>query len=448
MTDLDVPPLLDEPPVPDEYLPPQDLAAEMAVLGSWMLSRSAIEDCADVVTPADFYRPAHEQIARAALALHGEGEPVDAVTVADRLTASGDLARAGGAVYLHQLVGAVPVAAAAEWHARIVGQKAALRRLEGVGTRILSSVRTGQVDPLDLIEAARADLDAAADRAARRGEPSTAEDVYAAIAALDDEFGIPTPWKDLNEAIGGWRPGGLYFVGARPGKGKSVVGMCAALDAARRGHHAVIASLEMSRTEIFQRMLCHVGSVDGTHMMRRTLSERDHRALAKAATHIAGLPLTVVDDAAQRVVDIRSTVRSASRRGKVGLIVVDYLQLMSSGQRVESRQVEVAAFSRGLKLLAREANAPVIVLAQLNRMAESRHDKRPGLADLRESGSQEQDGDAVLLLHRDPENAPDVLEVLVAKHRHGPSDQVVRLRWEGQHSRAVDVPWSPSGMIA
>lgn len=433
-------------PPPAEAIPPQDIDAERQVLGSWLISPRAIDDCESVLAASDFYRPLHELIASAILAQHAAGEPVDAVTIADRI--GSQLTRYGGTPYLFELVGEVVTPANAQYHAEIVAKAATMRRLESVATKILAETRRGDADPSDLIESARADLDLAAEQATERGGQSTASDVYAAIDALDAEPGIPTPWSDLTAALGGWRRGGLYFVGARPGKGKSVVGMCAALDAARRGHHALIASLEMSKTEIYQRMLCHVGTVDASRMMRRTLTHADYESLSTAAGHIAGLPITVVDDAAQRVVDIRSSARTASRRHPLGLIVVDYLQLMVSGMRVESRQVEVAAFSRGLKLLARELDVPVIVLAQLNRGPEARHDKRPTMGDLRESGSQEQDGDAVILLHRDPENDPDVLELMLAKHRHGPADLVVRTRWEGQHSRITDLPFVPRGIAS
>lgn len=435
--------MIDAPP-PDEAIPPQDLDAERQVLAAWLTSPRAIDDCEGTVSPGDFYRPLHETIAAACLDLRSAGEPVDSVTVGDRLGAG--LLRWGGTAVLHEIVQSLVTAANAAYHAEIVAAHASRRRLEDVAQSILTSTRASDVDPTDLIEQARAALDAAAERAATRHAASTSTDVYAAIEALDAEPGIPTPWRDLTAALGGWRRGAVYFVGARPGKGKSVVGMCAALDAARRGYHALIASLEMSRTEIYQRMLCHVGSVDGTRMMRRTLTKADYESLSSAAGHIAALPITVIDDAAQRVVDIRAAARSASRVHPLGLIVVDYLQLMSSGQRVESRQVEVANFSRGLKLLARELDVPVIVLAQLNRGPEQRHDKRPTMGDLRESGSQEQDADAVILLHRDPDGPnPDDLELMLAKHRHGPADLVVRTSWEGRYSRISDHVWARSG---
>ncbi len=437
-----------EAPVPDEYAPPQDIPAEQSVLGSWLLSKRAIDDCEHLVRPTDFYRPAHETIAEAILALHLTGEPADTITVADWLSERKALARVGGQAYLHQLVQGVPTSANADHYAEIVAEHAMMRRVGDVGTRIVTDVRERLAGPGDILAKARADLDDVAESVTRT-EPSVAQDVYAAIEALESDPGIPTPWADLTAALGGWGRGRVYYIGARPAKGKSLVGMCAAIDAARRGHHALIASMEMSRTEIYQRMLCNVGSVEGTRMMRRTLTQDDYRRLSTAAAHIAGLPLTVVDDSAQRVVDIRSACRTASRRQSLGLVVIDYLQLMTSGQRVESRQVEVAGFSRGLKLLARELDVPVIVLAQLNRGPEARHDRRPTMGDLRESGSQEQDGDAVILLHRDPDgDQPDVLELLVDKHRHGPGNLVVKTRWEGQYSRISDLEWSPSGQVS
>ena len=436
MTDLAT---LDAEPVPDEHVPPQDLRAEMSTLGSMLLARDAIEECLPILRASDFYRPAHELIYDAIVSLHGAGEPVDAVTVADELHRRALLPRIGGPVYLHDLVGSVPTAANVGHYAAIVAERAIARRLVEAGTRIVQIGRAATQDAAEAIETARAAVDAVAESRARTSAPSTSQDVYAALEDLErDSAGIPTPWRDLTEALGGWRPGSVYVVGARPGTGKTLVGIAAALDAARRGHRAHVASLEMSKSELYQRMLSAVASVDMGRMLHRRLHSDDWTALGKAAAHIAGLPITVSDDGAQRVVDIRSDARDLSRHGKVGVIVVDYLQLMSSGSRVESRQVEVAGFSRSLKLLARELECPVIVLSQLNRGPEQRADKRPTMADLRESGSVEQDADAVLLLHRDADKDPDRLSVFIEKHRHGEGHKRVELVWQARYARLGD----------
>lgn len=442
MNDLHlVPPMESEPPL-DDTLPPQDIAAERAVLGSVLLSKAALNDVLELVTPGDFYRHDHEFILHAVIRLHGRNEPVDAITVGDELGVMGEPLRAsGGLSYLHQLAGSVPVASNADYYARIVSAVATRRRLVEAAVTIGTAARKpGEV--ADLVAEAHRALDSVTVH-----EPAAAsheQDVYAAVAALDAEPGMPTPWHDLTEAIGGWRPGGLYYVGARPGAGKSVVGIQAALDCARRGRRAVIASLEMSKSEIYHRMLSSVGSIDSERVMHRRLIDADWQAVDKAAAHIARLPLTVDDRSAMRVMDIRAMVRLWARREPVGLVVVDYLQLMSSGSRVESRQTEVAEFSRQLKVLARELEVPVLALSQLNRGPEHRADKKPTMADFRESGALEQDADVAILLHRDPD-VPGELKVLVEKNRHGAGDKVLTLRWEGQFSRASDLKWSPAG---
>ena len=440
MTDHETP---IEPP-PDENLPSQDLTAERAVIGGIMLSRDALDECLEILVPSDFYRPVHEQIFTAAAALHAQGEPVDAITVGDWL----DAHKAGiGRAHLFELTSAVVVAANTGYYARIVADRAVLRRLTQAGERIVQISYSGG-DVADIVEQARATVDSVEIRAG--SEPTHEQDVYAAIAALEDDPGVPTAWRDLTHAIGGWRPGGLYYLGARRGVGKSVIGVCVAIDVARRGKQALICSLEMSKTEIYHRMLSGVGSVDGGAIMQRRLTAADYDRLSTAAASITRLPLVVDDRSSLRPVEVRAAARTASRRGPLGIIVVDYLQLMSSGKRVENRQVEVAEFSRALKVMARELQVPILALSQLNRGLEGRADRRPTMSDLRESGALEQDADAVILLHRDQDKVPDEIQVIVAKHRHGPSDMVVRLKWEGQFSRAVDLSsgWSPSGRAA
>lgn len=431
-------------------LPPQDIHAEVCVLGGMLMSRSAITDCADVLHGGDFYRPAHELIFDAITALDEAGEPADAITVADHLERTGNLGRIGGQAYLHQLVTATPTAANAGHYADIVAERATLRRLAAAGTRIVQMAHgDGDSDVDDLIDAARAEVDAATTGRTTQVDPEG--DLEAALSALeDDTAGLPTPWAELNRIIAGWRPGDLYIVGARPGTGKSLIGVGAALDAAYRHKHAAVFSLEMSKVELYHRMLSAIGSVSATHVLRRELTDDDWGRIATASTRIRELvpDLLTVDDTAEITpAHIRSVCRTLSRRHDLGLVVVDYLQLMSSGRKSESRQQEVTAMSRALKLLAKELQVPVLVLSQLNRSSEHRTDRRPTMADLRESGSLEQDASVVLLLHRDPEAAPDELEVHIPKHRHGVSNVTVRLGWEAHYSRVGDLrsPWVPSG---
>ena len=439
MTLTTIEPLPPEP-APDENVPPQDMAAEQSVLGGMLISRAVIDDCMALVRAGDFYRPAHELIFDAIAGLHLAGEPVDAITVTDELAKRGALGRAGGPAYLHDLVARVPVAANAVYYAGIVAGHAT-RRYLGLAATEIARIAREAAEPDEAVERSRAAVDHVADARRRdNGPTSAAHDVIEALEALEaDDPGLATPWADLTEVLGGWRPGALYVVGARPGVGKSLIGIGAALDCARRGRRAHIASLEMSRKEIYHRMLANVGSVDMTRMKNRRLRDDDWKRLAEAGKHIAELPITVSDAATQTVVDIRAQARDLTRHGQIGLIVVDYLQLMQSPGRVESRQTEVASYSRGLKLLAKELEVPVIALSQLNRGSEGRADRRPSMSDLRESGALEQDADAVILLHRDPDEDPGILGVNVEKHRHGPAFQRVELGWQAHYGRLADL---------
>jgi replicative DNA helicase len=408
--------------------------AERQVLGACITDADALDDVLAVISSADLWDPRHQRILEACEFVTKAGTHLEVLTVASAL--GDDLGRAGGMAYLHELVGSVVTVSSAGWSAEQVIRPASIERaVRLVGQRFMDMAPG--VDALDLVNAARAELDQLA--LGHVAETTHEQDVYAALeVALDpDTGGVPTPWRDLTEATGGWHPGTLTIVGARPAVGKSVIGVGAAMDMARRDRVAHLASLEMSRTELYHRMLASVGSVDSARIIHRKLTNRDHEQLAAAAAHIARLPLSVDDSTTQRVSDIRAKARAIARTRPLGLIVVDYLQLMRSGQRVESRQAEVSAFSRDLKLMAKELQVPVIALSQLNRGSEHRADKMPAMSDLRESGAIEQDADAVILLHRDPDE-PDYMQMLLAKNRHGPADQLIRLHWEGAYSRVSD----------
>lgn len=442
MSDLHaLPPLTEPQPAEHELVPPQDLAAERAVLGAMLTSKAAVTDCVDMLTGRDFYRPAHETIFDACVALHARNEPVDAITVGDHL---GDqVRRIGGAAHLFELVGACTSASSAGYYAQIVADRAVLRRLVEAGTSITQLGHTAYAgDVAEVVAQAHRQMDSVT--VSRRDGSSHESDVYAAVAALDDTPGIPTPWQALTDVIGGWAPGRVYYVGARPGNGKTLVGVCAALDVARRGKRALICSLEMSKTELYHRMLANVGSVDAARIMHRRLVDADYALVGPAAAHIAGLPLTIDDRSTIRPMDVRATARELARDGELGLVVVDYLQLMAPEGRVESRQVAVAEFSRQLKVMARELEVPIIALSQLNRGTESRTDRRPTISDLRDSGALEQDADVVLLLHRDADKSPGELAMHVGKNRHGAQDVTVHLRWEAEFSRVSDPVWTPS----
>jgi replicative DNA helicase len=431
--------------------PPQDLEAEQSVLGGMLLSKDAIADVVEVLRSADFYKPAHQTIYDAVLDLYGRGEPADPVTVSGELTKRGELGRVGGAPYLHTLISSVPTAANAGYYARIVGERAILRRLVEAGTRIVQMGYgdAGEVD--DVVDRAQAEIYAVTER-------RTAED-YAPLAdimegTLDEieaissrggtMVGVPTGFTDLDALTNGLHPGQLVVIAARPGLGKSTLGLDIARSASvKHGLTSVIFSLEMTRNEITMRLLSAEARVALHHMRSGTMSDDDWNRLARKMSEVASAPLFVDDSPNMTMMEIRAKCRRLKQRHDLRLVVVDYLQLMSSGKRVESRQQEVAEFSRSLKLLAKELEVPVIALSQLNRGPEQRTDKRPMLSDLRESGSIEQDSDVVMLLHREDayeRESPRAGEAdfIVAKHRNGPT-ATVTVAFQGHYSRFVDM---------
>jgi replicative DNA helicase len=432
-------------------MPPQDNDAEQSVLGSMLLSKDAIADVVEAVRGGDFYRPAHETVFDAMVDLYGRGEPVDPVTVAAELGRRGELVRVGGAPYLHTLSASVPIAANAGYYAAIVRDKAVLRRLVGAGTRIVQMGYSGEGVVDDVVDAAQQEVYNVTDR-------RTSED-YAPLSAIMeatlDEIeaisnrdggltGVPTGFADLDELTNGLHGGQMVIVAARPAVGKSTL----ALDLCRAAsvHHnmtSVIFSLEMTRNEITMRLLSAEARIPLNHMRNGHMSDEDWAKLARKMGEVSSAPLFIDDSPNMTMMEIRAKARRLKQRHDLKLVVVDYLQLMTSGKKVESRQIEVSEFSRQMKLLAKELDVPVVALSQLNRGPEQRADKRPLLSDLRESGSLEQDADVVVLLHREDvyekeSTRPGEADLIVAKHRNGPTRDVV-VAFQGHYSRFVDM---------
>ncbi|MFD1718538.1 replicative DNA helicase [Georgenia deserti] len=432
--------------------PPQDVAAEQSVLGGMLLSKDAIADVVEELRANDFYRPSHELIYEAIIDLYGRGEPADAVTVAAELTKRGEMGRVGGAPYLHTLISSVPTAANAGYYARIVREQAVLRRLVEAGTRIVQlgySTEGGDVD--DLVDNAQAEVYSVTERRTsedyvplRDAINPTMEEIEAAADRGEAMVGVPTGFADLDGLTNGLHPGQMIIVAARPAMGKSTF----ALDVCRaasikNGLTSVIFSLEMGRTEITMRLLSAEAQVPLQNMRKGTMREEDWTRMATAMSKVSDAPLFIDDSPNMSLMEIRAKCRRLKQKHDLKLVVVDYLQLMTSGKRVESRQQEVSEFSRALKLLAKEIEVPVIAVAQLNRGPETRTDKKPMMSDLRESGSLEQDADVVMLLHREDayeRESPRAGEadVIVAKHRNGPTDTIV-VAFQGHYSRFVDM---------
>ncbi|SFG76912.1 replicative DNA helicase [Actinopolymorpha cephalotaxi] len=434
-----------------DRMPPQDLAAEQCVLGSMLLSKDAIADVVEEIRGPDFYRPAHEMVYEAVLDLYGRGEPADAVTVAAELQRKGELPRIGGAPYLHTLIASVPSAANAGYYAVIVREKAILRRLVEAGTKITQIGYAGDGDVDDVVDRAQAEIYSVTDKRSSEDYAVLGEIMESALDEIEaigsrggQMVGVPTGFTDLDALTNGLHPGQLIVVAARPGVGKSAL----ALDFARaasvkHGLASVIFSLEMSRTEITMRLLSAEARVPLHHMRQGSMSDDDWARMARRMGEVSGAPLFIDDSPNMTLMEIRAKCRRLRQRNDLRLIVLDYIQLMTSGKRVESRQVEVAEFSRNLKLLAKELGVPVVALSQLNRGPEQRTDKRPMLSDLRESGSIEQDADMVILLHREDayereSSRPGEADFIVAKHRNGPTANIT-VAFQGHYSRFVDM---------
>ncbi|MCK1806004.1 replicative DNA helicase [Micromonospora sp. R42106] len=417
------------------------MAAEQCVLGGMLLSKDAIADVVEILKTNDFYRPVHATIFDAILDIYGRGEPADPITVAAALADSGDLARIGGAPYLHTLIASVPTAANAAYYARIVGERAVLRRLVEAGTRIVQlgygTGPSGSRDVDDIVDLAQQAVYEITEKRVSEDfavladmlQP-TLDEIEAVGAQGGVMTGVPTGFTDLDRLLNGLHAGQLIIVAGRPGLGKSTASMDFARNAAIRANQAsAIFSLEMSKVEIVMRLLSAEARVP-LHVLRSgQLSDDDWTKLARCMGEISEAPLFVDDTPSMNLMEIRAKARRLKQKHDLKLIVVDYLQLMTSPKRTESRQQEVADLSRGLKLLAKEVECPVIAVSQLNRGPEQRTDKRPQLSDLRESGSIEQDADVVILLHRDDyydKESPRAGEAdfIVAKHRNGPTDTV------------------------
>ena len=429
----------------DDRLPPQDLNAEQSVLGSMLLNKDAIADCLEAVKSHDFYRPAHELIFDAVLDLFGRGEPADAITVADELGKRGDLTRVGGQAYLHQLIQSVPTAANAGYYAEIVHERAVLRRLVEAGTRIVQmGYGQGEGDIDEIVNRAQAEVYSVAEK--RGGEDyhalgellnETMEEIEAAAGRTDEFIGVPTGFIELDELTNGLHAGQMIVIAARPAVGKSTLGIDIARAAAIKHNLATaVFSLEMSRTEITMRILSAEATIQLQDLRKGLKSQDQWNKLARIMGKISDSPLFIDDSPNMSLMEIRAKCRRLKQQHNLKMVIIDYLQLMSSGKKVESRQQEVAEFSRALKLLAKELEVPVIAISQLNRGPEQRTDKRPQMSDLRESGSIEQDADVVILLHRDrsdPERDGEA-DVIVAKHRNGPTKDIV-LAFQGHYSR-------------
>ncbi len=434
--------------LPLTRVPPHNLRAEESVLGAMLLSREAIAEVVESAKAEDFYKPAHGHIYEAIAGLYATGQPVDAVTVSEELERSNLLDDIGGPAVLLDFQASTPAIGNAAHYAKIIEERALLRRLVLVSNDIAEMAYSVPEDVIKAVDDAEARMFEVAQRRVTNTTAPIKELLTATLDRLESLYdrgdsitGVSTGFIDLDDNLAGLQPGALYVLGARPAMGKTAFALGMAANAALTDNRPVLVfSLEMSQVELTQRILCSQALVDASRMKTGRLQDTDWAKISQAVGKLGEAPIYIDDNPHTSVMDIRAKARRLkSRVGDLGLVVVDYIQLMTGRSNAESRQVEVSEISRNLKILARELDAPVVALAQLNRSLEQRVDKRPMLSDLRESGSLEQDADVVLFLYRDEiydEQSPHkgVAEVIIGKHRNGPTGKV-KLAFRGQFTR-------------
>lgn len=425
-------------------IPAQDIEAERSVLGAMLLSREVIREITDAVQGQDFYRPAHELIFDAILDLDGRGEPADAVTVGAALLASGDLERAGGPAYLHELAYACPTASAGAHYAGIVAGHAARRRLVQIAGSLRQRAEEGG-DLATLTEEAASAMETIATGNSANIRP-VADTIDATLDSLDEAVTyVESPWENVNHLIQGWRPGALYVIAARPSVGKTVAGFQAALSLANKGPVA-FTSLEMDHAELELRMVAQEAKVDMGRITAKKLTNADWERVAAARERWARLPLFIDPSRDASLAQAARHAWSVKRKHGLAALVVDYIGLLEHPDRRKSEYEAVTEHSRRLKLLAKELGVPVIILAQLNRGSEHREGKVPQLSDLRSSGAIEQDADVVILLHRNLMESPHEADLIVAKNRHGITG-TAQMDFIGHHSMMRD-RGRPSGFYS
>ena len=434
-----------------DFLPPHNLDAEQSVLGALLSDRDAIIRVASFLRPGDFYRRAHSIVYEAILSLYNRREPTDLVTLVDELARQGSIDDVGGETYLAELIAATPTTVHAEYYARIVTRTAVRRRLIDAGSEI---VRIGFDDANEVEDA----LDSAErilfDVSQRRGERDfrsmrdILEEYFDRLDSLHqhkgDVVGVPTGFIDLDKLTGGLQKSDLIIVAARPSVGKSALALSLAYHAAIQHQQTVgLFVLEMSGEQIVQRLLSMETGIDSHRLRMGFIDDSEWNSVVRAFGRLSEAPIYVDDTASVTMMDVRSKARRLAAEHGLDVIIVDYLQLMTSGRRSDNRVQEISEISRGLKQLARELDVPVVALAQLSRAVESRQSHVPMLSDLRESGSIEQDADVVMFIYREEIYDPDterrgIADIVVAKHRNGPVG-TVHLRFFEKTARFADL---------
>jgi len=421
------------------HIPPQNIEAEESLLSAILVDNTALLEVVETLSAADFYRTAHQKIYEAITGLFDKAEPIDLVTLNNHLKEKGHLEAVGGAAFLARLVDVVPLAANAQHYARIVHDKAVLRRLIEKANAISKRCFQEQGPTDEIVDFAENAIFEVADQKARQAFYPLSKLIDGNISFLEEKqknkslvTGVPTGFRQLDNLTSGLQNSDLIILAARPSMGKTALALNIARNAAvEAGVPVAVFSLEMSKEQLSLRLLCAEARIDSSRLRSGFLTDEDWHRVTDAASDLSDAPIFIDDSASLTAMEVRAKARRLKMDKNIGLIVIDYLQLMQGRAGAERRDLEISEISRSLKALAKEINLPVIALSQLNRMLEQRNDRRPRLSDLRESGALEQDADVVAFIYRDEvynkeENNPNkgTAEIILAKQRNGPTGDI------------------------
>jgi len=432
-------------------VPPHNLEAERSVLGSMLLDKDVIPSVTEILRSDDFYREDHKEIFEAMVELFDKGEPIDLITVSEQLKLRGTLEKVGGLEYLAAIANAVPTTANVKYYSKIVEEKAILRKLIKASTEIVNMGYEASEEVSYVLDRAERNIFDVLEKRNTKGFSHIRDVLVDTFNMLEDLYnnkghvtGIPTGFIDLDNKTSGLHNSDLILIAARPAMGKTAFALNIAQHAAVHSHVPVaIFNLEMSKEQLVNRMLCSEVMIDSQKIRTGKLEDSDWKKIAMSLGPLSEAPIYIDDTPGASITEIRAKCRRLKLEKNLGLVVIDYLQLMQGSGRSESRQQEISEISRSLKILAKEINVPVITLSQLSRAPESRTDHRPILSDLRESGAIEQDADIVMFLYRDDYYNPDtekknIAEVIIAKHRNGATG-TVELRWMGEYTKFANL---------
>ncbi|HHW19193.1 MAG TPA: replicative DNA helicase [Firmicutes bacterium] len=413
-----------------ERVPPQNIEAEESVIGSMLIEKNAMLTALEILSPEDFYKESHRIIFRRIAEMADKMEAVDLVTLSEKLRAEGELDRVGGMAELARLANFVPTAANVEYYAKIVAEKAVLRRLIAAATEIAASAYSGQGEVDEILDKAEETIFQIAQRRATQSYVPLKDVLVETLEKLEylashrgETVGLPSGLGDLDRLTSGFQPSDLIILAARPSVGKTSLGLNIARNVAiKTDLPVVIFSLEMSKEQVAQRLLCSEAAINSQKLRTGFLDEDEWRRLSMALGRLGEAKIFIDDTPSLSVMELRTRCRRVKAEHGLGLVVIDYLQLMRPSRRQENRQQEISEISRSLKGLARELDVPVLAMSQLSRAVEQRQDRRPLLSDLRESGAIEQDADLVMFLYTDAElEQQNSIELIIAKQRNGPT---------------------------